>query len=154
MPLDGSDCLCPDCLRKAARALGSFNVKSLNMTGQWNVGAVLLDMDGTLLDTERVYYDSLVAALHAHGYTDDTATLCQAMVGLPGPDCEAMLHARYGERFPLAEISKAFISNRDEFLCAGLPLKPGRSNCWMRCRRPSARWRSSPPPRYAPPMRI
>ena len=95
------------------------------MTGRWNVSAVLLDMDGTLLDTERVYFDSLVAALNAHGYTDDTVTLCQAMVGLPGPDCEAMLHARYGESFPLAEISRAFIANRDEILSAGLPLKSG-----------------------------
>ena len=69
-------------------------------------------MDGTLLDTERVYFDSLVAALNAHGYTDDIVTLCHAMVGLPGPDCEAMLHARYGEGFPLAEISRAFIANR------------------------------------------
>ena len=41
------------------------------MTGKWNVSAVLLDMDGTLLDTERVYFDSLVAALNTHGYTDD-----------------------------------------------------------------------------------
>jgi HAD superfamily hydrolase (TIGR01509 family) len=97
----------------------------VNVTAPWNVGAVLLDMDGTLLDTERVYFDSLVAALTAHGYTDDTVTLCQAMVGLPGPDCEAMLHARYGETFPLAEISRAFVSNRDEILSAGLPLKNG-----------------------------
>jgi len=37
------------------------------VTGKWNVSAVLLDMDGTLLDTERVYFDRLVAALHAHG---------------------------------------------------------------------------------------
>ena len=95
------------------------------MTGRWNVSAVLLDMDGTLLDTERVYLDSLVAALNTHGYTDDTTTLCQAMVGLPGPECEAMLHARYGESFPLAEISRAFVSNRDEILTAGLPLKSG-----------------------------
>ena len=95
------------------------------MTARWNVGAVLLDMDGTLLDTERVYFDSLVAALTAHGFTDDVATLCQAMVGLPGPDCEAMLNARYGENFPLAEVSRAFISHRDEILTAGLPLKRG-----------------------------
>ena len=95
------------------------------MSGRWNISAVLLDMDGTLLDTERVYFDSLVAALKTHGYTDDTMTLCQAMVGLPGPDCEAMLHARYGESFPLAEISRAFVSNRDEILTAGLPLKSG-----------------------------
>ena len=97
----------------------------VTMTGRWNVGAVLLDMDGTLIDTERVYFDSLVAALNAHGYTDDTVTLCQAMVGLPGPDCEAMLHARYGENFPLADVSRAFITNRDEILAAGLPLKHG-----------------------------
>jgi HAD superfamily hydrolase (TIGR01509 family) len=95
------------------------------VTGRWNVSAVLLDMDGTLLDTERVYLDSLVAALKAHGYTDDTVTLCQAMVGLPGPDCEVMLHARYGASFPLADVSRAFITNRDEMLGAGLPLKNG-----------------------------
>jgi HAD superfamily hydrolase (TIGR01509 family) len=95
------------------------------VTGTWNVRAVLLDMDGTLLDTERVYLDSLVAALNAHGYTDDIVPLCHAMVGLPGPECEAMLHARYGEDFPLADINKAFIAKRDEILEAGLPVKRG-----------------------------
>ena len=95
------------------------------MTGAWNVRAVLLDMDGTLLDTERVYFDSLTAALNAHGYTEGVVALCHAMVGLPGPECEALLHARYGERFPLAAVSKAFIVRRDEILAAGLPVKRG-----------------------------
>jgi HAD superfamily hydrolase (TIGR01509 family) len=95
------------------------------VTGPWNVSAVLLDMDGTLLDTERVYFDSLVAALNAHGYIDDVVPLCHAMVGLPGPECEAMLHARYGESFPLAEINRAFITRRDEMFAAGLPVKNG-----------------------------
>ncbi len=95
------------------------------MTARWNVGAVLLDMDGTLLDTEKIYFDSLVAALHAHGYGDDAIALCQAMVGLPGPACEAMLLDRYGDRFPLADITRAYIANRDNFMEAGLPLKPG-----------------------------
>jgi HAD superfamily hydrolase (TIGR01509 family) len=95
------------------------------MIGKWDVRAVLLDMDGTLLDTERVYFDSLVTALGAFGYTDDVETLCHAMVGLPGPDCEAMLQARYGESFPLAEINKAFHARRDEMLEAGLPLNSG-----------------------------
>jgi HAD superfamily hydrolase (TIGR01509 family) len=95
------------------------------VTGKWDVRAVLLDMDGTLLDTERVYFDSLVGALTAFGYTDDIEALCHAMVGLPGAECEAILQARYGERFPLAEINKAYAARRDEILGAGLPLKSG-----------------------------
>jgi HAD superfamily hydrolase (TIGR01509 family) len=96
-----------------------------NVTGQWTVGAVLLDMDGTLLDTEKVYFDSLIAALQSCGYTDDVVPLCHAMVGLPGADCERMLLDRYGDDFPLAAITRAFVANRDEFLGAGLPLKNG-----------------------------
>ena len=95
------------------------------MSGKWNVGAVLLDMDGTLLDTEKVYFSSLVDALHAAGYADDATALCHAMVGLPGPACEAMLLDRYGHDFPLAEINRAFLVNRNRLMETGLPLKPG-----------------------------
>jgi HAD superfamily hydrolase (TIGR01509 family) len=99
--------------------------RGVDVTDPWNVSAILLDMDGTLLDTERVYFDSLVAALNEHGYTDDVTALCHAMVGLPGPECEAMLHARYGDDFPLAAINKAFVAKRDEIFAASLPLKSG-----------------------------
>ena len=95
------------------------------MTAKWNVSAVLLDMDGTLLDSEKVYFNSLVAALNMRGYADDAVALCHAMVGLPGPACEAMLLDRYGNDFPLAEINRAFLANRDRFMAAGLPLKSG-----------------------------
>lgn len=95
------------------------------MTDRWTVDAVLLDMDGTLLDTEKVYFDSLIAALNSCGYTDDAVPLCHAMVGLPGPDCERMLIDRYGDEFPLAAINQAFVARRDEMFEAGLPLKRG-----------------------------
>lgn len=108
-----------------AQGGGARLERGRDVTGEWDIRAVLLDMDGTLLDTERVYFDSLVSALGAFGYTDDVETLCHAMVGLPGPDCEAMLHARYGEDFPLPAINEAFIARRDEILSAGLPLKRG-----------------------------
>ena len=49
--------------RMPAQGGGARRRRGRDVTGQWNVRAVLLDMDGTLLDTERVYFDSLVAAL-------------------------------------------------------------------------------------------
>ena len=108
-----------------AQGGGTRRGRGRDVTGRWDVRAVLLDMDGTLLDTERVYFDSLVGALTAFGYTDDIEALCHAMVGLPGPDCGAMLQARYGASFPLPEINKAYATRRDEIFAAGLSLKQG-----------------------------
>ncbi|MGX1347480.1 HAD superfamily hydrolase (TIGR01509 family) [Bradyrhizobium elkanii] len=95
------------------------------MNARWTVDAVLLDMDGTLLDTEKVYFDSLVAALNACGYTDDVVALCHSMVGLPGPACEAMLRDHYGVAFPLEAVNLAFLDHRDRMMRLGLPLKSG-----------------------------
>jgi HAD superfamily hydrolase (TIGR01509 family) len=95
------------------------------MRTSWNIGAVLLDMDGTLLDTEKVYFESLMAALEACGYTDDIVELCHSMVGIPGPECEVMLRERLGEDFPLAHLHRLFTARFDETLKAGLPLKMG-----------------------------
>jgi HAD superfamily hydrolase (TIGR01509 family) len=86
---------------------------------------MLLDMDGTLVDTERVYFNSMVGALKAFGYTDDVEALCHAMIGVPGPGRDAMLQTRYGAGFPLSEIKKAYAIRRDEAFAAGLPLKAG-----------------------------
>ena len=113
MPTDGGDCLCPDCLRKLARTARG---RRCNVTGRWNVSAVLLDMDGTLLDTEQVYFDSLVAALNAHGYTDDTIRSATRWSAFPVRNARPCCTTRYGESFPLAEINRAFVSNRDEIL--------------------------------------
>ena len=88
------------------------------------IAAVLLDMDGTLLDTEQVYLTSLITALEAYGYREATA-ICHAMIGLPGPECEAMLRDHYGADFPLADVNAAYAAHRDDLLACGLPLKPG-----------------------------
>jgi HAD superfamily hydrolase (TIGR01509 family) len=94
------------------------------MKANWEIDAVLLDMDGTLLDTERVYHTSMASALTGFGYPDPTA-LCHAMIGIPGPECENMLRAHYGADFPLPEFNKAFVRRFDAMLQDGLPLKPG-----------------------------
>lgn len=95
------------------------------MMPRWDIRAVLLDMDGTLLDTEKVYLESLISALATFGYSDDVVTLCHAMVGIPALECEAMLLDRYGKDFPLPQLRQAFIARRDEILASGLPLKNG-----------------------------
>jgi HAD superfamily hydrolase (TIGR01509 family) len=111
--------------RLSAPGGGARSERNDDMTDRWNIEAVLLDMDGTLLDTEKVYLESLIAALGACGYTDDILTLGHAMVGMPASDCEAMLRDRYGEHFPLADLNKAFSARRDEIFRAGIPLKSG-----------------------------
>jgi HAD superfamily hydrolase (TIGR01509 family) len=95
-----------------------------NVTDNWRIDAVLLDMDGTLLDTEPSYVSAFTAALDAFGYPDATA-MCHALIGIPGAECEALLRARYGENFPFADVIAAFAVRSDELFQEGLPLKPG-----------------------------
>ena len=104
---------------------GASAARDANMRRRWNIDAVLLDMDGTLLDTEKVYCEGLLAALTDLGYTEGITALCHAMIGIPGPECEIMLREHYGEDFPLASLNRAFRDNVDEILKAGLPLKNG-----------------------------
>jgi HAD superfamily hydrolase (TIGR01509 family) len=94
------------------------------VTEKWQIDAVLLDMDGTLLDTEPSYVSALTAALDAFGYADATAT-CHALIGIPGAECEALLRARYGDNFPFTDIIEAFAARSEELFQAGLLLKPG-----------------------------
>ncbi|MGJ5022581.1 HAD family hydrolase [Bradyrhizobium oligotrophicum] len=92
---------------------------------RWHVEAVLLDMDGTLLDTEKVYLEAAIAALNALGYSDGVVELCHAMIGIPGPDNEQTLRDHFGDDFPLLEVNRLFAAKTIEILQAGMPLKPG-----------------------------
>ena len=117
LPTSGTgfaDCLCRDCLRTVA----------MGASARWQIGAVLLDMDGTLLDTERVYRSSLINALADLGYADGTA-IAHAMVGIPAAQCEIMLRDHYGAALRVDDVRKAFFNYRDAMLRDGLPLKPG-----------------------------
>lgn len=85
---------------------------------------MLLDMDGTLVDTERVYVESLSAVLTALGYSDVEA-VCAAMVGRPGPECQRLLIQHFGDGLPLARINAGFSEHCRAILKKGLPLKAG-----------------------------
>ena len=95
------------------------------MTERWHIEAVLLDMDGTLLDTEQVYLKSTTAALAALGYRDGVTELCHAMIGIPGPECQRIMRDHFGSDFPLDDVNRLFAAKCAEILEGGLPLKPG-----------------------------
>ena len=92
---------------------------------RWHVEAILIDMDGTLLDTEKVYLEASIAALNALGYRDGIVEICHAMIGIPGPDNEQTLRDHFGDNFPLVEVNRLFAEKTIEILQAGMPLKRG-----------------------------
>jgi HAD superfamily hydrolase (TIGR01509 family) len=91
----------------------------------WIVGAILLDMDGTLLDTERIYLEALITTLRTFGYSDGVEALSHRMIGIPGPECGRMLLDHFGADFPLRQVNSAFDAHCTELMRLGPPLKPG-----------------------------
>jgi HAD superfamily hydrolase (TIGR01509 family) len=94
------------------------------MTQTLRVAGFLLDMDGTLIDTEVVYYASILAAMRALG-CPDADEICQALVGVSSAERNEMLRARYGSDFPISSFDQVRTSHRDFLLKDGLPLKRG-----------------------------
>ena len=85
--------------------------------------AVIFDMDGTLLDTERLIITSGVVALRQMGLPDDDALLRQ-MVGVVGEDEMAPLRAALGD-FDEEGFKAAWNTAFKLALATGIPLRPG-----------------------------
>jgi HAD superfamily hydrolase (TIGR01509 family) len=88
------------------------------------VRAVIFDMDGLLVDTERVYLDALLRACVSVGH-EMTEAFAHSMIGVPGQECVAMIEAHYGASFPM----DAFGAEYDRLVAArlaqGIPLRAG-----------------------------
>jgi len=87
--------------------------------------AVVFDMDGLMLDTERLERDLWRAAAQRHGY-DIPAEFNARLVGRRAIDAEQIMLQHFGPAYPLASI-KADVKRHWEQIAAtdGMPRKPG-----------------------------
>jgi HAD superfamily hydrolase (TIGR01509 family) len=72
------------------------------------IQAVIFDMDGLMLDTERPVQACCQAAADGLGYTLDADYYHQALVGRGWAESDAALMARFGESFPLDKFKASF----------------------------------------------
>lgn len=86
--------------------------------------AIIFDMDGTLLDTERVYVQTFIETVPQFGYTI-TETFLHTLIGGSREMFQAGLRAELGADFPYDLHRAAYVARRDALLDAGVPLKPG-----------------------------
>lgn len=86
--------------------------------------AVIFDMDGTLHDTEAVYHAALKQAVQAVGFAVSDA-FCHSLIGIPGPESDAMLRDHLGPGFPFTEYDQAYDAYCERALAEGVPLKSG-----------------------------
>src|SRR5688500_14447189 len=89
------------------------------------INAVVLDMDGLMLDTEPLYKAAWQQASEELGFNLDDQTYSM-LIGRPTEDCEAELVRRFGPRFPMPhfrtrwpELWHASVQDR------GIRCKPG-----------------------------
>lgn len=89
------------------------------------VSAVIFDMDGLMLDTEKLACDIHRNVADRYGWTISDE-LCQALVGRNQKDSRGILQEALGPAFPLERIQNEFLREYERHLQEnGAPLKPG-----------------------------
>ena len=89
-----------------------------------NVEAVVFDMDGLLIDTERVVRDAMIDVARARG-CDLPLEVFLTMVGLPDEDSRAVAVAHFGEDFDIEAFDDEVWARVEAELEVGAAVKAG-----------------------------
>lgn len=88
------------------------------------IDAVILDMDGLMLDTERIARLAWQQAVADVGFVlDDTRFL--ELVGRRDDDCEQMMLGWFGAGFPLTAFRRLCRTRWEQHSASGISVKPG-----------------------------
>lgn len=92
------------------------------------VKAVIFDMDGLMIDSERVTYEGYVIECGKLGFAMDEA-FYKKLLGHTLPEVRHLFRERYGESFPMDDIlRKVHRYMDDRFAAEGVPVKKGLRN--------------------------
>ncbi|HTU52684.1 MAG TPA: HAD family phosphatase [Acetobacteraceae bacterium] len=89
-----------------------------------SIDAVILDMDGTLHDTEWAYHTALRRAVGAVGFAVSDGFV-HSLIGIPGKESDRMLREHLGPGFPFDEYDRLYDEYCEALLAEGIRLKPG-----------------------------
>ncbi|MEK6609231.1 MAG: HAD family phosphatase [Myxococcota bacterium] len=95
--------------------------------------AVLFDLDGTLVDTERESAEGMARFLATRGVVVDEADR-DFVIGHSWNEIYARLRTRHGVTLPLAEVVAGSAREREQVLAAGVRLLPGARDAIARLR--------------------
>lgn len=87
--------------------------------------AVIFDMDGLMIDSERVTWEGYQKECSLRGY-EMTLDFYMQLLGHPMAPVRKMMREHFGESFPMEEIIHSVHHNMDlQFSTEGVPVKPG-----------------------------
>ncbi len=92
------------------------------------VRAVIFDMDGTLLDSERLSQKAWAAGAREFGL-DVPKEFFLKMIGHRTADCARILEECHGSEIPRDAISAASARHYAELVARGVPVMPGAREC-------------------------
>ncbi len=95
------------------------------------IRGVLFDMDGVILDSERLGREIYIGKCHELGYPQMDDALFETLLGKTRDEDRRLMKAAFGEAFPFDQMYDAY---RDELYrratCGQLPCKAGVAQCF------------------------